>query len=141
MRSARTARFTLRHTRHWLRVLLLSTLFAALQGTLGGWVVPAVAGAPAVLICTAQGPVWVALGADPADRAYGAGQDADQARGMPCAWASAHLALAPATAMPGPQRNLFRNLVVPAPWTTPPPTDHARRVLLMSAMRAPPARG
>lgn len=141
MRSARPARFPLRHTRHWLRLLLLSTLFAALQGTLGGWVVPAVAGAPAVLICTAQGSVWVPLGADSADGAYGADQDADQAHGMPCAWASAHLALAPAHAVPGARWIRSGNLAEPPPQTAPPPTDHARRVLLMSAMRAPPARG
>lgn len=141
MRSARPARFSPRHTRHWLRVLLLSTVFAALQGTLGGWVVPAVAGAPAVLICTAQGPVWVALGADSADGAYGTDQDADQARGMPCAWASAHLALPPFARATGPYKALSGrdSPEMPADW--PPPTDRARRVLLMSAMRAPPGRG
>lgn len=43
----------------WLRWVLLCTVFSALQGLLGAWVVPAMASEPLVEICTPSGMQWV----------------------------------------------------------------------------------
>ncbi|WP_291009597.1 hypothetical protein [Hydrogenophaga sp.] len=118
--------------RRWLRGLLLCTLFAALHGTLGAWVVPLIANEPTVQICTPQGMQWVALD-------EGASSAEEQPAG--CVWAGAHVAMAPGldvgyppTAVPdfhAPGLQQVRAMHLP---------DNILRVLLMSAMRAPPAR-
>lgn len=119
--------------RHWLRLLLLCSAFSAVHMPLGAWVVSTLSQEPAVQICTPNGPQWVVLeegdrdGTDPAA--------ADQA----CVWAVAHVAICPfvrnmaCTVQPGTQTGLA------LPSRAPAPGDRVRRVLLMSAMRAPPA--
>lgn len=122
--------------RHWLRAMLMCALFSALHGTLGAWIVPVISSQEAVQICTPQGLQWVSL----EDQAPG---DSDQPTPtdhllQPCAWSSAHVAIA--NALPRLRTCLpFVAAIQRREWETPwPPSDHARRVLLMSAMRAPP---
>ena len=122
--------------RHWLRALLVCALFSALHGTVGAWVVPALGSQGAVQICTPHGLQWVGL----EDVAPGDGdQPASTDRLLqPCAWSTAHVAIA----SPLPRLRIFVPSVSAAQrkqWEAPwPPNDHAQRVLLMSAMRAPP---
>lgn len=120
--------------RHWLRLLWLCAVFSAVHAPLGAWVVSSVSDAPAVPICTPQGMQWVSLAED-------APQDEHQASVLqPCVWAAAHVAISPpfviglTAAAPGSP---------PVPGNSPGlaiPSDLASRVLLMSAMRAPPLR-
>lgn len=135
----------------WLHLLWLSTVFSALHGLLGAWVVPAVASGPVAEICTPIGMQWVVLDgaptaistlADPAQPANPAGKGWPQGLAQPCVWAMAHVATLyqPVSAQPAPG------------WITRPgaPLDRsgqraarlpatAERVLLMAPMRAPPS--
>ena len=122
--------------RRWLRGVLLCTLFAALHGTLGAWVVPLIAGEPTVQICTPQGMQWVAL-----DEGAGAAEDhPDGALTPVCAWAGAYVAVAPGLDAGYPPTSvpvlLAPGLLQVCGMHLP---DNILRVLLMSAMRAPPA--
>lgn len=120
--------------KHWLRLLLLCSVFSAVHVPLGAWVVAAVSDGPTVQICTPQGLQWVSL--TPGDP-----QPEHQALAQqPCVWAGAHVAINPPTGT---------GLTAAAPAYTPvvglgrgaaAPTDRVRCVLLMSAMRAPPLR-
>ncbi|MBA4256241.1 MAG: hypothetical protein C0445_10240 [Polaromonas sp.] len=122
----------------WLRWVLLCTVFSALQGLLGAWVVPAMASEPLVEICTPSGMQWVILDSLP---------DSDgpanwpQGLAKPCVWAMAHMAM-PSVPCSDDKTG------------SPPLTDGlpaavaglgaismaggAARVLLMAPMRAPP---
>lgn len=120
-------------------------LFSALQGLLGAWVVSALA-APTqrvVEVCTPQGLQWRVQEVVQAGQPQAPSPDWPQGLVKPCAWSAAHSVLGtlgvwecggwcgadhPA---PCPLR-LERVLHLP---------DTAQRVLLMSAMRAPPVRG
>lgn len=122
----------------WLRWVLLCTLFSALHGLLGAWVVPAVASGPVAEICTPNGLQWVALDGAPAEEHP---TDWPQGLAQPCAWASAHVAMAAAVGSDNgaphspPATNL--RLAGVAPDTRA--SGNADRVLLMAPMRAPPA--
>lgn len=118
--------------RNWLRLLLLCSAFSAVHGPLGAWVVSSVSDGPAVQICTPQGLQWVSTSLDDSEEEH-------QASALQhCVWAAAHVAITPPvtsalTAAPpgcppvaGPDRGMDA------------PNDLATRVLLMSAMRAPP---
>jgi hypothetical protein len=120
--------------RRWLHLLWLCTLFSALHGTLGAWVVPAWSGQTAVEICTPQGMQWVALD----DSAPGEPADPAQGLAQPCVWASAHLTLLaqPPALRHGAPQPAERLRVGHQPLD--PPSDRAERVLLMAPMRAPP---
>ena len=121
----------------WARVVLLCTLFSALHGLLGAWVVPAVANGPVAEICTPNGLQWVALDGAPAEE-----HPADWPQGMaqPCAWASAHAAMTPG--WEGGDVSVCIPPVTPLPVATGGDGAHLRgnaeRVLLMAPMRAPP---
>ena len=120
--------------RHWLHLLWLCTLFSALHGTLGAWVVPAWSGQTAVEICTPQGMQWVALD----DSAPGESDPAQPGLAQPCVWSAAHVAMVGA---PPPLRACapqHTRPLAPANHRPSPPDDSTERVLLMSAMRAPP---
>ncbi len=121
--------------RRWLRGVLLCTLFAALHGTLGAWVVPLIASEPTVQICTPQGLQWVAL-----EDAGGAEELPAGALTSVCVWAGAHVAVAPGLDAGYPPTSVP---VLLAPGLLQVcgmhPPDNILRVLLMSAMRAPPA--
>lgn len=125
--------------RHWLRWLLACALFSALHNPVGAWVVSALGDGPVVQVCTPLGMQWVQLDAV----ASGAQQDDSDGPVAPplaCVWAMAHQALEPTVvlatgaglARQGGGFCLGRSLS--------PPSDRAWRVLLMSAMRAPPVR-
>lgn len=132
-----TQAFNLRHML-WARVVLLCTVFSALHGLLGAWVVPAVASGPVAEICTPNGLQWVALDGAPADE-----HPADWPQGLaqPCAWASAHAAMTPsweggaAIVYPPP----VITLALANGSADPHLPGNAERVLLMAPMRAPPA--
>lgn len=137
--------------RRWLHLLWLCTVFSALHGLLGAWVVPAVASGPVAEICTPTGMQWVVLDgaptatstlADPAQPANPAGKGWPQGLAQPCVWAMAHVATPPSP--------LHSQL--PPGWITQPATllaypsqraarlpATAERVLLMAPMRAPPS--
>lgn len=127
----------------WLRALLVCTVFAALQGTLGAWVVPAVSGSPAVEVCTPQGMQWVVLeaGAEAGNPSEGEGSNPSTGSGVPCAWAAARVSVPPRAS------SLETPLHHPAPLMRPSPAldsgplarSGIERVLLMAPMRAPPA--
>lgn len=127
-----------RHRGLWLRWVLLCTLFSALHGLLGAWVVPAVSSGPVAEICTPNGLQWVALDGAPAEE-----HPADWPQGLaqPCAWASAHVAMSAAAGsdigVPHPPPATTLRLAGVAPDTRAP--GNADRVLLMAPMRAPPA--
>lgn len=122
----------------WLRWVLLCTLFSALHGPLGAWVVSAVASGPVAEICTPNGLQWVALEGAPAEEHP---TDWPQGLAQPCAWAGAHVAMAAAAAIdmgvPHPPPATTLRLASLAGDTRAP--GNADRVLLMSPMRAPPA--
>lgn len=125
----------------WLRALLVCTVFAALQGTLGAWVVPAVSGSPAVQVCTPHGLQWVAL--ELVDGDVGDGEDGSAGTlKQPCVWAAAHTALT-ATSVTPTWLGAPSSAVTPPMRGSPslPASDRVWRVLLMSAMRAPPGQG
>lgn len=130
---------TAAQARRWLHMLLLCSLFAALHGTLGAWVVPALNPAGAVQICTPQGLQWVAL---EQDATAGGQEDTLPAGGsQACVWTAAQLAMAPglnSASLPVPPP-VFRGSERPQS-SRLHLAEHAQRVLLMSAMRAPPAR-
>lgn len=119
-------------------------LFSALQGLLGAWVVSALA-APSqrvVEVCTPQGLQWRVLDATDAGQPQ-APSDWPQGLAKPCAWSAAHSALG---AWGGWERGGWcgANHPVPCPLGLERVLhlpDTAQRVLLMSAMRAPPVRG
>ncbi len=124
--------------RRWLRLLWLCTLFSALHGTLGAWVVPAWSGQTAVEICTPQGMQWVVLDERAPDNPADPADPAAQGLAQPCVWASAHLtllaqpsALHHGAPLPAERLSLGRQPL-------DPPSDRAERVLLMAPMRAPP---
>lgn len=124
--------------RRWLRALLLCALFSALHGTVGAWVVPSVSNGSAVQICTPQGMQWVGLGELAGEGDGGEPMGAAASALQPCVWAAAHVAIGsaapPSAWVPEPCPAVTPAQVQPHP----PQSDHARRVLLMSAMRAPP---
>lgn len=133
--------FTLRSAhRHalWLRWVLLCTVFSALHGVLGAWVVPVVASEPLVEICTPSGMQWVALDSLPESEGPA---DWPQGLAKPCVWAMAHMALpaVPCTdgkvSFPPPMDGLP---VAVAGLGSIGMVGTAVRVLLMSPMRAPP---
>ena len=121
----------------WLHLLWVCTVFSALHGLLGAWVVPAIASGPVAEICTPTGMQWVVLDDAPApDKSWPKGL------AQPCVWAMAHVATPPSP--------LHSQL--PPGWITRPgvPFDRsgqraarlpatADRVLLMAPMRAPPS--
>lgn len=129
-----------------IRWLVLSMVFSALQGMLGAWVVPWMAGgAPVAEVCTPQGLQWVRLDAmvQAPDAATRAGTDDDRAPGAEktCVWALAHVSLPPI-----PRLGLVRVAPAEGPGalsglavTRPHGQDGPARVLLMAPMRAPPA--
>lgn len=123
--------------RRWLHLLWLCTVFSALYGLLGAWVVPAVASGPVAEICTPTGMQWVLLDDAPAPE-----KSWPKGLAQPCVWAMAHVATPPSP--------LHSQL--PPGWITRPgvPFDRsgqraarlpatADRVLLMAPMRAPPS--
>lgn len=121
----------------WLHLLWVCTVFSALHGLLGAWVVPAVASGPVAEICTPTGMQWVVLDDAPApDKSWPKGL------AQPCVWAMAHVATPPSPL----------DSQLPPGWITRPgvPFDRsgqraarlpatADRVLLMAPMRAPPS--
>lgn len=123
--------------RHWLRLLLACVLFSAVHGTLGAWVVSSITQGPVVQVCTPLGMQWVQL--DTA--ASGPQQDDSGGTITPqlvCVWAMAHQALEPSVAL-ATGAGLARHGGGFCLGRSPsPPSDRAWRVLLMSAMRAPP---
>lgn len=136
-----TVTFTLRSAhRHalWLRWVLLCTVFSALHGVLGAWVVPVVASEPLVEICTPSGMQWVAL-----ETSSGGNSPNDWPQGLakPCVWASANT---PAPPVLGDA--LLAGMLLRTQGTDPIPIaamsaglpSNAERVLLMAPMRAPP---
>jgi hypothetical protein len=136
---SRKAAFALtRRQATWLRWVLLCTLFSALHGLLGAWVLPAVASSPVTEICTPTGMQWVEVASAPG----GDGPiDWPQGLAKPCAWASANVAVPPA--MPGadrPDGSAWALAAVPlrAVQTGETMPSRAERVLLMAPMRAPP---
>ncbi|MCU0926284.1 MAG: hypothetical protein MUF44_09670 [Hydrogenophaga sp.] len=119
--------------RHWLRLLLLCSVFSAVHGPLGAWVVSSVSEGSAVQICTPQGMQWVSVSSNDPEAEH------QVAAFSPCVWASAHVAFSPPVG---------HGLVALAPGylarvagpdrSAPMADERSRRVLLMSAMRAPP---
>lgn len=122
--------------RHWLRWLLLCSVFSAVHVPLGAWVVSSISAQPVVQICTPQGLQWVGLSA---------GEEGEEGTGdhtaalQPCVWSAVHVAISPpawlgwGVAAPGCATVLScHGLGASAP------DDLIWRVLLMSAMRAPP---
>ena len=122
--------------RRWLHLLWLCTVFSALHGLLGAWVVPAVASGPVAEICTPTGMQWVALDDAPApDKSW------PQGLAQPCVWAMAHVATPP-TPYPGQRAPVWNHepelrLSHGNQWAARLPAT-AERVLLMAPMRAPP---
>lgn len=124
----------------------MAMVFSALQGMLGAWVVPGMAGgAPVAEVCTPQGLQWVRLDAvvPTPDTTTGAGTNDDRApvSEMTCVWALAHVSLPPI-----PRLGLVRVAPAEGPGalsglavTRPHGQDGPVRVLLMAPMRAPPA--
>lgn len=120
--------------RHWLRLLLLCSVFSAVHVPLGAWVVSSVSDGPAVQICTSQGTQWIGLSAGEAEE--GAGDHA--AALQSCVWAAAHVAISP-PAWRGVTAAVRGVTTVPCLDRGVSAPDHLIwRVLLMSAMRAPP---
>lgn len=119
-------------------------LFSALQGLLGACVVAALA-APTqqvVEVCTPQGLQWRVLDATDAGPSQ-APPDGSQGWAKPCAWSAAHSALG-TLLMWGRGGWCVADHPAPGPlgWVRVRHLpDTAQRVLLMSAMRAPPLRG
>lgn len=120
----------------WLRVLLLCALFSALHGTVGAWVVKAISAEPAVQVCTPHGPQWISLG-ERSEGGDGVPHGAASAL-QPCVWAAAHVAIGTAITAPAWAVDSCPVATPTRVPPLPPQSDHARRVLLMSAMRAPP---
>lgn len=125
-----------RGARLWLRMLLLCMLFSAVHVTLGAWVVKSVAdGQPVVQLCTSQGVQWVVQEAGDSEEEH---ESAGQLM-APCAWANAHVAMG---APPGAVLKLAaqdRQVVDLPQMEEGQPSGRVQRVLLMSAMRGPPA--
>ena len=125
-----------RGVRLWLRMLLLCMLFSAVHVTLGAWVVKSVAdGQPVVQLCTAQGVRWVVLETGDSDEER---ESAGQLM-APCAWANAHVAMG---VPPGAVLKLAAQSTRVAdlpPMEEGQRSGRVQRVLLMSAMRGPPA--
>ena len=115
-------------------LLWLCAVFSAVQTSLGAWVVSSIGDAPAVQICTPQGLQWVSLSPD-------APPDEHQASALlPCIWAGAHVAISQPV-VTGVTAAVPASPAVPDPGPgLAIPSDLASRVLLMSAMRAPPLR-
>lgn len=137
----------MRPSRHkgWLQLCLLAVLFSALHGTLGAVVVKALASPQQVVaeICTPQGLQWLALdgrevvAVNPDSETR---PDWPQGLAKPCAWSAAFLALfepsAPPLGSPAARAQVGLFLCLAQELTTASRTPW--RVLLMSAMRAPP---
>ncbi len=123
--------------RHWLRWLLACALFSALHSPVGAWVVSTIGHGPVVQVCTPQGMQWVQL-----DELGSKGQLDDTLLAtaqQPCVWTAAHSALEPLESGAVPGDLAAGQVYCQRACQAPPPNDHAQRVLLMSAMRAPPA--
>lgn len=126
-----------------MRLLLACTLFSALQGLAGAWVVSSLAHGPVVEVCTPLGMQWVTVESLETDAEAPGPDDLLWPQGLakPCAWAMAHLVVPSGVdrvreAVPQP-----RPAVASAPriaWVAPVP-DTVDRVLLNAPMRAPPA--
>jgi hypothetical protein len=120
-------------------------VFSALQGVLGAWVVPRIAGgAPVAEVCTPQGLQWVRLDAmvQAPDAATSAGTDDIRAPGaeMTCVWALAHVSLPPIPRLGLVRTPLAadRSAMPGLALARPHGQDGPVRVLLMAPMRAPP---
>ncbi len=125
--------------RRWLRLLLLCSLFSALHAPIGAWVVSSISQQAVVQICTPQGLQWVGL--DPAAADPAQPEPSGQAKPLqPCVWAAAQLAIAPPCSPDGRFPGAAAGDTPAWVMSLAPPSDHAQRVLLMSAMRAPPWR-
>lgn len=128
------------HRRAWLRLLLVATLFAAVHGLVGAWVVSALAtpGQAVVEVCTPNGLQWVSLDgvADTEGPA-----DGPQGLAQPCVWAASLTAQLPGGVQPVAMAwaHTVANPGLLSGWDAvlrQPGT--AEQVLLMSPMRAPP---
>ncbi len=121
--------------RQCLGLLLLSSVFSAVHVPLEAWVVSYISADPLVQICTPQGLQWAGVAArdegEESTEAYAAALQT-------CVWAGAHLAISPPA---------WLGLGAASPWCDTVPfqglgfsalDDLIWRVLLMSAMRAPP---
>lgn len=119
-----------------LHLLWLVALLVACRGLLGAWIAPSLTDASRVQICTPLGMQWLVLGE------VQPGEDLpDPGEHPPCLGASLHAAVWPS---PTPVPRTWSGACAPVlepdaeaaearhRW------DHARRVLLMAAMRAPP---
>lgn len=121
--------------------MLACTLFSALHGLLGAWVVPAVAPGPVTEICTPSGMQWVAVDADASSYPGGSLPDGPQGLAKPCVWAMAHVAVPPGLGGEGGGDTPLRPVSLgPLPGLgVHHLPGNAARVLLMAPMRAPPA--
>lgn len=120
-------------------------LFSALQGLLGAWVVSALAkpSQRVVEACTPQGMQWRVLEATEAGPPQAPSPEWPQGLAKPCAWSAAHSTLGTLWVW---ERGGWCGADHPVPCPLGPVRgqhlpDTAQRVLLMSAMRAPPVRG
>lgn len=144
MHTERALQFRAAQVRAWAVVLLCASLFTALHGVLGPWLWTTARGAGQwTEVCSSLGRQWVwqDAGRDEATGASSSGGTVAPAWAPPCAWAMAHQALPPASAI---------QVAVPAwsalgvvkPWLSGlllgPPPDRIDRVLLTAPMRAPP---
>jgi len=119
-----------------LHLLWLVMLGVACRGLLGAWIVPWLTDAPRVQICTPQGMQWLVLGE------VQPGEDLpDPGDHPPCLGATLHAAVWPSP-MPVPRPWGGARTPVRGPHAEAAEArhlwDHARRVLLMAVMRAPP---
>lgn len=134
-----------RQRRPWAGVCLVAMLFSALHGLLGAWVVSALA-APTqrtVEVCTPQGLQWRAVAASGVGQPEVPSSEWPQGLAKPCAWSAAHGVVGTLWML---ERGGWCGGDHPAPgplgWVRVRHLpDTAQRVLLMSAMRAPPVRG
>ncbi len=120
----------------WLRMLLVCMLFSALHGVLGAWVVPAVADGDVAEICTPTGMQWVRVADGQAAPDGNSSQPWPEGLAKPCVWAAALASVPPPLHLA-----VFMRLPIAAPAGPAPQaiwSDTVARVLLMSAMRAPP---
>lgn len=129
---------------HWL---VLALMFSGLQGGLGAWVVPWMAGgAPVVEVCTPQGRQWVRLDAEvagsPASQAPATGDRSALQQTLTCVWALALVTLPVASprAVGMVPRSAEKGVLPGLAQVRPPGEDGPVRVLLMAPMRAPPCR-
>ncbi|MCW5653120.1 hypothetical protein [Hydrogenophaga sp.] len=124
--------------RRWLHAWLAACMaFVALQGVLGAWLVPRIAGAEVVQVCTAQGMRWVVV-SDASGEPNDLAPEGTAALGQPCVWVG--VSGAPERVAGTPWQRLLPAQATPLPdWRIWQPPGNPRRVLLMSAMRAPPS--